>query len=157
MPALYYWTVLHHFNIRCHNSNVVFNLQKFTVTLGITGGWLEIQLMRRCPAHLVIHLESHVNWATSYHLRPISPIHRLPSAHHTCGEDAVHWHASEINGMLACTCSQPPSRHTLPGTLGISEATERGGFISLFLITVLHPNPFLLTFHQCPWQHLLTL
>lgn len=49
------------------------------------------------------------------------------------------------------------SRRILPGTLGISEATEREGFISLFPITVLHPNPFLLTFRQRPWQPLLTV
>lgn len=72
--------------------------------------------------------------------------------------DAVHCHSSEINGMLVCTySSQLLSRCTLPGTLGISGATEREGFISLFPITVLHPNPFLLTLHKCPWQHLLTV
>lgn len=157
MPALYYWTVLHNVNICCRNSNVVFNPQKFTVTLGITGGWLEIQPRRWCPTHHVIHFENHSSWAASFHLHAVSPIHRLASAHHTCGEDAAHWHTSETNGMPACTCSQPRSRHTVPGTLGISEATERGGFIPLFLITVLHPNPFHLTFHQCPWQHLLTV
>lgn len=86
----------------------------------------------------------------------------FPSAQDTHRADATHCHSSEINGLLACTCSPHLlSRCTLPGTLGTSEAAEREGFISLFPITGLHPKPFLLLYtsvhgNTC-WQRNATL
>lgn len=104
-------------------------------------------ISERCCAHFTApHFEDTV-WGTFLGSIPCLQSISSRSSDHLRGRCGHHHWSSEINGMLACTCSpQPPSRRTLPGSLGISEAMEREGFSSPFSITALFPKPFLLLY-----------
>lgn len=158
--SLYYWGSSHKFSICWHNSGVASNTTEMRSAIRNSGSRITQAYPEKCWTHFTaLRFLRTRHLSSLFSLGPIpsvcSPSH--PIARTTCWGDAAHCLSPQINGMPACTCSsQPPSRCTLPGRLGTGEATERGGFISLFPITVLHPKPFLLTFSQRPWKHQLT-
>lgn len=154
--SLKYWRTAQKFSICRHNSSTTSNT---------TGTWDATRNSKRHNASVsgeVLNLTALVSRTQdlgySSQLCPPTGSPSFPSARDTHWADATHCHSSEINGLLACTCSpQLLSRCTLPGTLGTGEAAEREGFISLFPITGLHPKPFLLLYTgvhgiTC-WQH----
>lgn len=156
MLALYHWSILHRFNICRHNSNEASNLQKFIVTSGITGELLERQAYERCPTLTGICFESRTNWATFFplclvpqsilFLQLITPAGWMQST----GTPLKLMDASMYLFFLATQQAH------FTWNIASQWSNWRERFISLFPITVLHPNPLLLTLHQCAWQHLLT-
>lgn len=155
--SLKYWRTAQKFSICRHNSSMTSNT---------TGTWDATRNSKRHNASKRLWRNAKLNGARFentgsgllFSALPPTGSPSFPSAQDTHWADATHCHSSEINGLLACTCSpQLLSRCTLPGTLGTGEAAEREGFISLFPITGLHPKPFLLLYtgvHGITrWQH----